>query len=144
MISSKNDRVFIHYVSNLTLQIIFDTSWATIDVCPKRHITWNAPLGRFNLHWEIAETGSPGIICIFCHQVFRHPSEHGTRSMVNHLLANAHITKLNKLAESDVTELTSWMDYETALAVLESQGSRGIAIVRANKKIIFDIQVMPY
>jgi len=77
----------------------------------KRPIAWNnsrhAPSWRFYLHCGIEETGSPGIICIVCHQVLRHPSEHGTSSMGKHLLAKAHIAKLNELTVSEVTELTS-------------------------------------
>jgi hypothetical protein len=64
--------------------------------------------------------------------------------MGNHLLAKAHIAKLNELTESEVTELTSLTVDETALAILKSQGSRGITIVSSLSKIIFDIQVVPY
>ena len=38
----------------------------------------HVPSWRFDLHCGIEETGSPGMICIVCHQVLRHPSEHGT------------------------------------------------------------------
>jgi hypothetical protein len=31
MISSKNEQIFIHDLSNLTLQIIFDAWWASMD-----------------------------------------------------------------------------------------------------------------
>jgi hypothetical protein len=75
------------------------------------------------------ENGSRGIICIVCHQVLRHSSEHGTSSMGKHLLAIAHIAKINKLTESEVTELTSSTVDETAFAILKRQGSRGITIV---------------
>jgi hypothetical protein len=99
----------------------------------KRPIAWNAsrhaPSWRFYLHCRIEETGSPGIICIVCHQVLRHPSEHGTSSMGKHLLAKAHIAKLNELTDSEVTELTSTTVDETAFAILKRQGSRGITIV---------------
>jgi len=99
----------------------------------KRPIAWNnssqAPLWRFYLHCGIEETGSPGIICIVCHQVLCHPSEHGTSSMGRHLLAKAHIAKLNELTESEITELTSSTVDETALAILKRQGSRAITIV---------------
>jgi len=99
---------------------------------------------RFYLHCGIEETGSPGIICIVCHQVLHHPSEHGTSSMGKHLLAKAHIAKLYKLTESEVTELTSSTVDETALAILKRQGSRGITIVSLQRKTIFDIQLNPY
>jgi len=130
MISSKNDRVLIRDLSDLTLQIVFDAWWASMNVGSKRPIASNdsrhAPSWRFYSHCGIKETGSPGIICIVCHQVLRHPSEHGTSSMGKHLLAKAHIAKLND---------------ETALAILERQGSRGIPIVSSQKKINLTIQV---
>jgi len=124
---SKNKPVFIRNLSDLPLQIIFDDWWASMNVGWKRPIAWNnssdAPSWRFYLHCGIEETGSPGIICIVCHQVLRHPSEHGTSSMGKHLLAQAHITKLKELTESEVTELTCSMVDETALAILKRQGS---------------------
>jgi len=60
------------------------------------------------------------------------------------LAAKAHIAKLNQLTESEVTELTSSMVDETALAIMKRQGSGGITIVSSQRKIIFDIQVDPY
>jgi len=69
------------------------------------------------------ETGSPDIICIVLDQVLRHPSGHGTISMGKHQLAKAHIAKLNKLTESELTELTSSMVDESATAILQRQGS---------------------
>jgi len=64
--------------------------------------------------------------------------------MGKHLLANAHITKLNKLTESEVTELTSSREDEAALASLKRQGSHGITIVSVPRKMILDIQLNPY
>ena len=148
MISSKNECVFIRDLSDLTLQIIFDAWWASMNIGSKRPIAWknsrHAPSWGFYLHCGIEETGSPGIICIICHQVLRHPSEHGTSSMGKHLLAKAHIAKLNELTESEVTELTSMTVDETALAILKRQGSRGITIVSFQRKFRFDIQFNPY
>jgi len=122
MISSKNKCVFSRGLSDLTLQIIFDAWWASMNEGSKRPIAWNnsrhAPLWRFYLHCGIEETGSPGIIFIVCHQVLRHPSEHGTSSMGKHLLAKAQITKLDELTESEITELTSSTVDGTALAIL--------------------------
>jgi len=93
-----------------------------MNVGSKRPIAWNdsrhTPSWRFYFHCGIEETGSPGIICIICHQVLRHPSEHGTSSMGKHLQAKAHIAKLNELTDSEVTELTSSTVDETALAIL--------------------------
>ena len=148
MLSSKHERVFIRDLSDLTLQIIIDAWWASMNVGSKRPIAWNnsrhAPSWRFYLHCGIEESGSPGIICIVCHQVLHHPSEHGTSSMGKLLLAKAHIAKLNKLTESKVTELSSSTVDETALAILKRQGSQGITIVSLQRKIIFDIQFNPY
>jgi len=149
MISSKNEcGVFMRDLSNLTLQIIFDAWWASMNLGSKGPIAWNnsrhAPSCRLYLHSGIEESGSPGIICIICHQVLCHPSEHGTSSMGKHMLAKAHIAKLNELTESEVTELTSSTVDKTALAILKRQGSRGITIVSLQRKIIFDIQFNPY
>jgi len=81
-------------------------------------IAWNnsrhAPSWRFYVHCGIEETGSPGIICIVCHQVLRHPSEHVTILIGKHLLAKAHIATFNKLPVFEVTELTSSTVDETA------------------------------
>ena len=148
MISSKNERVFIRDMSDLTVQIIFDESWAPMNVGSKWPIAWNnswhAPSWQFYLRCGMEENGTPGIICIVCHQVLRHPSEHGTSSMGQHLLAKAHIAKLNEFTESEVTELTSSMVNDTALAILKRKGSRGITIVSSLRQIIFYIQVVPY
>jgi len=63
--------------------------------------------------------------------------------MGKHLLAKAHITKLNELPETEVTELIGSIVDETALAILKRQGSRGITIVSSHRKIMFDIQLNP-
>jgi hypothetical protein len=145
MISSKNEGVFIHDLSNLTLQIIFDAWWASMNVCSKGPIAWNnsrhAPSWQFYVHCGIEETGSPGILCIVCHQVLRHPSEHGTSLMGKHMVAKAHFAKLNELTVSEVTELTSSTVDETALAILKRQVSREIPIVSSQRKIKLTIQV---
>jgi len=148
MISSKNECVLICYLSDLTLQIIFDAWRAPIDEGSKRPIGWNnsrhAPSWRFYLPCRIEGTSSPGIICIVCHQILHHPSDHGSSSMGKHLLAKAHITKFNELTESEVTELTSSMVDETALAILKRQRCPGITIVSLQMKITFDIQLNRY
>jgi len=146
MISSKNERVFLRDLSDLTLQIIFEAWWASMNVGWKRPIVWNnsrhAPSWRFYLHCRIEETGSPSIISIVCHQVLRYPSEHGTSSMGKHLLEKGHIAKLNELTVSEVTELTSSTDDEIALAILKRQGSRSIPIVTSQRKIKFTTQAL--
>jgi len=143
MISSKNERVFIRDLNDLMLQIIFNAWWATMNVGSKRSIAWknssHAPSWRFYLYCRIEETGNPGIICIVCHQVLRHPSEHGTSSMSKHLLAKAHIAKLNELTESEVTELTSSTVDESALPISKRPGCCGITIVSSQEKFIGDI-----
>ena len=127
IISSKNNRVFICDLSDLTLQIIFNAWWASFNVGSKRPIALNnsrhVPSWQFYLHSGIEETSSSGIICIVSHHVVRHPSEHATSSMSKQLLATAHIAKLNELILSEVTELTSSTGYGTALAILKRQGN---------------------
>ena len=148
MISSKNEVVFIGDLNDLTLRNMFDTWRASINICSKWPITWNnsrhAPLWRFYLPSAMAENSSAGIDCIVCPQVLRHSSEHGTSSMGKHLLAKAHIAKLNELRESEGTELSSSTVDETALAILRRQGSRAISIVSSLSQVIFDILVVPY
>jgi len=95
---------------------------------------------QFYSHYGIEESGSLGIIYIVCHPVHCHPSGRGTRSMWRHLVAKAHIAKLDESTETEVTELTSTTVDETALAILKWQGSRGITIVSWQRKISFDIQ----
>jgi hypothetical protein len=87
------------------------------------------------------ETGCLDIICIVCHQVLHHPSEHANSSMGKLLLAIAHIAKLNKIIVSEGTELTSSMVDETALAILMMKGSRGILIVSSQIKFKCNIQI---
>jgi hypothetical protein len=97
MITGKIQLVFIHEFSDLSLQIIFDTWWVSWNLSSKHPIAWNnsryESSWQVYLHWGIEETGSPGIICIFCHQALCHPSEYGTSSMGKHLLAKAPIAK---------------------------------------------------
>ena len=64
--------------------------------------------------------------------------------MGKHLLAKVHIAKLNEFTESEVIELSSPTVDETAFVILKMEGSRGITIVRSQRKIIFHIQVDPY
>ena len=62
--------------------------------------------------------------------------------MGKHLLAKAHIAKLNESTVSEVTESNSSKVDETALAILKRQGSRGIPIVSSQRKIKLTIQVL--
>jgi hypothetical protein len=148
MISSKNEHVFIRYLSDLTLQIIFNAWWDLVSEGLKQHNDWNNSRHvlswQLYLHCRMEATGSPGIVCIVCHQVLCHPSEHGTSSMGKHLLAKVHIAKLDELTKSEVTELTSTIVDETALAILKWEGSRGITIVSLQRKFRFDIQFDRY
>jgi len=61
--------------------------------------------------------------------------------MGKNLLAKAHFVKLNEIKGSEVTELSSSTVDETALAILERQGSRGIPIVSSQRKFKFTIDV---
>jgi len=148
MICSNNESVLILHLSNLILKIILDAWWASMNAGLNRPIAWNnsrhVPSWWFYLHCGIEETGSHRIICIICNQVLQHSSEHETSSMGKSLLAKVHIEKLNDLTDSEVTELTSSMVDETALAILKRQGSQAITIVSLQSQIIFDSQVIPY
>jgi hypothetical protein len=57
MTASNNDYTFIHNMSNLRLQVIFVTKWASIDVGSQRQIDWDdsrhIPLWQFNLPVEL-------------------------------------------------------------------------------------------
>jgi hypothetical protein len=101
IISSKYESITIRDLNNHTLQILSNPWWASMNVDLRLSIAWDksshTPSWRFYLHCRIEETGSPGIIRIVCYQFLHHPSEHDTSSMGKHLLATAHITKLNKL-----------------------------------------------
>jgi hypothetical protein len=133
MISSKNEHIFIQDLSDHTLQIIFHTLWASMNVDSKHLKAWNnsrhAPWWRFYFHWRIEETGSTGFISIVCHHILRHPSEHETSSVGKPLLAIAHTATLIESSESEVTQLTSSMDDETALAIVKRQRRPGIGVV---------------
>jgi len=148
MISSNNQHVLIRDLSELAWQIIFAAWWQSITVGSKRPIACNdstqTPSWWFNLHCGIDDTGSSDIICIICHHVLCHSSEHGTSSMSTNLLGKDHNAKLNKLSESVVTELTSSMVNETALAILKRQGIQRITIGSLRTQMIFHIQVNPY
>jgi hypothetical protein len=104
IITCKNQRVLMCGLSDMTLESIFDAQWASMKEGSTWLIAWNnsrhEPWWRFYLHCGIEATGSPGIICIVCHQVLRHLSQHATSSMGNHLLAKAHISMFNELIET--------------------------------------------
>jgi hypothetical protein len=148
MLCSKNESSFISNLSDLTLQIIFDTWWAWMNAGSKLPIDWiksrHGSSWRFLSHCRIEETGYRWTICIVCHQVLCHSSEPGTSVMGNHLLAKAHIAKLNKLTESEVTELTSSTVNEIAFAILNRDGSWRITIVYSQSEVILYIPHYPY
>jgi len=142
MIYSKREQIFIPNLTDLTLQIILVTWCASMNVGLKRPIAWNNSRNetswRFHLHCGIEETGCPDCIYIVCHQVLCQLLEHGTSSMGKHLMAIAHIAKLNELTELEVSELTSTTVDETALVILKRQCSSGITFVTLQYKFIFD------
>jgi len=53
--------------------------------------------------------------------------------MEKHLVANAHIAKINELTELEVTEFTTSKVDEIALAIPKRQRSRGITIVSSQR-----------
>jgi len=147
-ISSKNECVFVRELREMTLQIIFDAYWASTNVGSKHPIPWknssHASSWRCYFHCQIEETGSSGIICIICHQVLHHLSEHGSSSMGKYFLETAYITKLNELTELEVSELTSSTVDGITLAIQNMQGSWGITIVSLQRKFMLHTQVDPY
>jgi hypothetical protein len=147
IIPSKKNHIFIRNLCDVTLKIIFNAWWRSMNVgsrCPiSSNYSRHAPSWGLNLDHGIEETGIPGIICIVCYQVLDHPSEYGTSSMGKHLLGNAHIAKLNEFSEAEVTELPSPMDNTTALASLKKQGSQEITVLSSQRKILFDIRLDP-
>jgi len=148
MISSKNKCVFIRNLNDLTSQMIFDAWWPSMTVgskCPKAgNSSGHPPWGQFYLPCGIEETGSSCIVCIVCHQVLRHSSEHGTSAMGKLLKAKAHITKLNQLRELEVSELACLKVDEIVLAILNRQGSHEIPIVSSQRKFTFDFRFYLY
>ena len=147
MISSTNEHIFIHHLSDLTLQIMINSGWASLIGDLTRPIPWNssrhAPSWQFYLHFGSEKTGSPGIIIIIWHQLLCHPSEHGTSAIGTNVLARAHIATFDELTELEFTELTCSTVDETALAILKRPWSWGITILSSWRKIIFDMQVDP-
>jgi len=148
MISSKNEHVIFRDLSDLTLPIVVDGWWASMNVGLKHSIAWknsrHASSWWCHSHCRIVQTGCLPVICIVSHQALRHPSEHATSLMGQHLLAKAHIAKFNQCTESEVTELTCSTVNETVFAILKRQGSRGITIAILLRMFIFDIPVKPY
>jgi len=140
-----NVAVFIRHLRNLTLEIIFNAGCTAMKVGSKCHIGWNkfshATSWQYNFHCRIPQNGSTGIICIICHQVLHHLSEHETSSIEKPLIPSAHIAKFNVLTVSEVTELTSSMVDETAVAILRGEGSWGISILSVQWNFILDSPV---
>ena len=100
IISATNRHGVICDLSNLTLQIIFNALWPSMNVSSQHPIasteSTHTPSRWFHLLCGLSETCIPGIKCIVCHQVIRHPSEPGTSLIWKHLVAIDHIAKLNK------------------------------------------------
>jgi hypothetical protein len=143
MISSEHLCVFMHDLSDNILHNIFDAWWASINFGSMQPITWNksthSPSWRFYLHCIMEETSIPGIIWIISAQVLRHPSEYWTCSIDKPLLSTVYIAKLNESTVSEVNKLTSLLVDETALAWPKRHRSRGIRIVRMQKKFKLNI-----
>jgi len=82
------------------------------------------------------------------HHIYSLPSSsspfiiYRSSSMGKHLPAKVHITNLNELLVSEVTELTSSTVQKIALAILKRQGSWSIPIVSSQRKFKFTIQVL--
>jgi len=146
LIFLETECVFIRVSSNHTFQNICAACWAFKDVGLKRSIALDnsrhAPLWHFCLQGRIAKTSSPGFIFIVWHQVLCHISEHGTSSMGKHLLAKAHLAKLNNFTKLEYKDLTSSAVKETTLAIQTRQGTQAIATVSSQRKFIFDILVV--
>lgn len=103
MITSKDVRMLIRALRDITVHLTFDAWWALMDVGSNGRIVWNAsryqPKCRIYGHCRIVVTGSPPIICSVFHFNPCHSSAQGTSSMGNHFLANAHIEKITQLSE---------------------------------------------
>jgi len=116
--SSTNNCILFRDLNDLTLKIVFDPSWASMNVGSKHPIAWHnathALTCSFYLLWGIEETGGPGIISIISHEVLCHPSEHDFNSMGKHWPAKAHIVQLNDLTVFEVSALTHTTIDETA------------------------------
>lgn len=82
---SKNELIFTCDLRELTLKIIFDACWASVNVDVKCFSAWNesrhVPSRHFYLHCRIQPIGSAGIICIICGQVVHDPSHPETSSV---------------------------------------------------------------
>lgn len=145
MYSAKEERVFIRDLSDVRLQMMFDDWWTSMKVETKKTIVWStsrhASAWRFFKLCANTENGSPGIICIVCHQVLAHPSENGTSTMGKHLTTKAHKLQLDKLTQSDLSIITGTAGEEQALAVLKKKGSHGVMVAshsyqtEANQKL---------
>lgn len=120
--------------------------WTFINVgsmCPiARNNSGHELLWRCYLHCGMEETANPAIICITCHPVFCHLSEHVSSSMEKTMLDIVHIAKLKKFTKSKVIKLTILTVDVLTLAILKMQESRGITIVNVQSKFIFHIQVL--
>jgi hypothetical protein len=130
--SSKCKRVLLYDLSDITLYILFDAWWTSMNVGWQPPISWNnskyTPTWWFYLPYRIGDTCSTGIICIIRNQVLWHRSEHGTRSIGKQLQAKVCPTKWNELTELYFTKLTTSTVHEIALIIIKRCGSRGYPI----------------
>jgi hypothetical protein len=93
---------------------------------------------------KLSRLAAPASYVFFVIMVFAIPQNLGPVQWGNTYWAKAHITKLNKLTESEVSELTRSTVDETARAILKRPESRGITIVRLQRTFLFHIPIMPY
>jgi len=95
ILSSQNERVFILDLNDLTLKIIFDAWWTSMNVESKLSIASNnsrhTPSWRWYLHCGLEVSINPGIMCFVGHRVLHHASEDGTSRKEKHWLSKAHI-----------------------------------------------------
>jgi len=148
MVCSKNEGVIIRDLSDLTVQIVLNAWWDSVNVDSKGPIAgnncWHAPWWQFFLFCGNEENSRPWIICIVCHQFIHHPSQHGPSSNGKHYLTKAYIAKLNELTKSEIITITRSTVDDTPLAISMGLGRPGIKLVWSQRQFIFDIQFDPY
>jgi len=143
IISSKNEHVFMHDLSDHSFQIIVDIWGVSMTLGLKWPVVWNisrhVALWQICLHCRIDKTGSHGIISLVCHHDLHYPFTTWDLLNVETVTGKAHIGMLNELTESDVTEWHTLTVDETALAIVNKQGCQRVTIVSSQRKIMVTI-----